>query len=192
MRSVADPCEGATSDDGRLVKLARSRTAEARAAFGLLVTRHKDWLYNYLLCLLRAPGIADDAAQETLLRAWQALDGLADADRFRPWLRTIATRTAFNLRRARQTRARYEESSPSPAATPDVHDLAETEELMDRALQGLSYAYREVLVLRYIEELPMAEIATNLELSDSALKMRLMRARNEFARIYERLGGDPR
>jgi RNA polymerase sigma-70 factor (ECF subfamily) len=57
---------------------------------------------------------------------------------------------------------------------------AEARNLLEQVLPKLSYASREVLVLRYVEELSIAEIASMLNLGESAAKMRLSRAREEF------------
>ena len=56
-------------------------------------------------------------------------------------------------------------------------------------LGELAYPYREIMVLRFVEELPIKEIARVLEIGESAAKMRLSRARAEFQRTYEKKGG---
>lgn len=178
--------------DRLLVDQARRGGAGARAAYDQLIARHKDWLFTYLLRLLGDAGSADDAAQETFLRAWLAIGRLKSSERFRPWLRTIATRTAFNLRRSGKTRGRYEEAAPPPGHLPSPRELVETEELLLVVLDQLPYPYREVLVLRYLEEQPLAEIQAHLDIGSSALKMRLKRARDAFLELWERHGDEQR
>ena len=56
-------------------------------------------------------------------------------------------------------------------------------------LAELPYPYREIMVLRFVEELPLKDIADVLEIGESAAKMRLARARADFQRIYEARGG---
>lgn len=173
--------------ESELVAIAAARGADARAAFDELVRRHKDRIHRYALHLLGGPGLADDATQDTFVRAWMSLPHLANRERFGPWVRTIATRAAFNLRRSRSTRTRYEERAEEPARPPDPHELAETDQLVLRALDRIPYAYREILVLRHVEDLSLEEIAGTLQIGESAAKMRLKRARDEFMTHY--LGG---
>lgn len=132
-------------------------------------------------------GLADDVTQETFLRAWLALGRLREHERFKPWLRTIATRTAFNLRRARATQGRYEEQAPHPISPPMPNGLVAADQQLLEVLDRLPYGFREVLVLRYIEDLDMSEIERTLDIRPSALKMRLKRARDEFRAIWEQL-----
>ncbi|MBX2803386.1 MAG: RNA polymerase sigma factor [Myxococcales bacterium] len=156
-------------------------------AFDGLVHRHKSWLYGYLVHLLGDAGLADDVAQETFLRAWLALQRLHGTDRFRAWLRTIATRTAFNLRRSRSTRSKYEDRAPRPEAPPMPNGLVASDQLLMKVLDDMPYGYREVLVLRYVEDLSMEAIERTLDLRSSALKMRLKRARDQFRERWEQL-----
>ena len=173
--------------DSELVAVAAARSAGARAAFDELVRRHKDRIHRYTLHLLGGPGLADDTTQETFVRAWMSLSHLSNRERFGPWLRTIATRAAFNLRRARSTRSRYEERAEDPVRPPDPHALAQTDQLVLHALDRIPYAFREILVLRHVEDLSLEEIASTLQIGESAAKMRLKRARDEFMTHY--LGG---
>lgn len=181
--------EGASDEE--LVTRARRGGPQGRDAFDVLVRRYQDWLVSYLMHLLRAPAQADDAAQEAFLRAYLSLDRLANPARFRPWLRTIATRTAFNLRRGGKTRRAYEATAPAPLREPDPESATATAEAVGATLGRMSYAAREILVLRYVEELSLAEVAAVLDIGGSAAKMRLLRAREEFTQIYERQTHEP-
>ena len=188
---TAIPCAagGYVTEDAVLVRQAQAPGPQARGAYDRLVARHRGWVHSALLRLLVDPGLADDVAQEAFLRAWLAIGRLEAPDRFRPWLRAIVIRTASNLHRARSTRDRYELAAPVPSGPPSPREVVETGQLLHRVLAELPYPHREVLVLRYLEELELAEIAARLDLGSSALKMRLKRARDAFLSLWEQHGG---
>lgn len=160
----------------------RFRDSASAEAYSELVRRHQARIVRLVGYLLGDPGDAEDVAQEAFVRAFAARETFDRGQNFGGWLRTIATRVAFNCRRDRATRERYHAALPAPEASSLGAD-AEVRDLLERVLSKLSYAYREVLVLRYVEELSLAEIGAVLNLGESATKMRLSRAREEFAAI---------
>lgn len=178
-------------DDAQLVREAAKRGLAGQLAFETLVDRHQQWLVRLLTHLLGNQSDAEDIAQDAFVRAFLAIDSCADGARFRGWLRVIARRLAFNHRREARTRARYEEQSGG-ATTIDGEALPgqlEGRDLLKQVLAELPYPYREIMVLRFVEELPLKDIADVLEIGESAAKMRLTRARAEFQRLYEKRGG---
>lgn len=177
-------------DDDVLVRRAQGGGPDARAAFDELARRHAAWLVRYLYHLLGDVGLADDAAQDSLLRAYTSLHRLREPAKLKAWLRQIATRTAFNARRSRATRGRYEDQAREPTRLPGAHEVVSAEESLSIVLDQMSYGYREILVMRYIEELDMDEIGEALDLGASACKMRLKRARDEFKLLHERVVHD--
>ncbi|MCB9568303.1 MAG: sigma-70 family RNA polymerase sigma factor [Myxococcales bacterium] len=183
--------ESSEADDAALVRCAAARGLPGQLAFEKLVDRHQLWLVGFLKNLLGSQSDAEDIAQDAFVRAFLAIEECGDGARFRGWLRVIARRLAFNYRRDARTRARYEERSSEvmPTHTEPVARQIEGRELLHQVLGELAYPYREIMVLRFVEELPVKEIAQVLEIGESAAKMRLQRARGEFQRIYEKRGG---
>lgn len=179
------------ADDATLVRIAAGRGLSGQAAFERLVDRHQTWLVRFLLHLLGGRSDAEDIAQDAFVRAFLAIEECGDGSRFRGWLRVIARRLAFNHRRDARTRAHYEERSgvlaPDHASGPAQQ--VESRDVLEAVLTDISYPYREIMVLRFVEELSLKEIADLLEIGESAAKMRLSRARQEFQRAYERRGG---
>lgn len=178
-------------DDATLVRSAAARGLAGQLAFEALVDRHQLWLVRLLSHLLGNRSDAEDVAQDAFVRAFLAIEECGDGARFRGWLRVIASRLAFNHRRDARTRARYEEGSVvlTPGSTAPPTGAVEGRDLLVQVLGELSYPYREIMVLRFVEEMPLKEIAELLEIGESAAKMRLQRARGEFQRAYERRGG---
>jgi len=176
--------------EASLVERVRNDGSDGRLAYDDLVRDHQTWLVRYLLYILRDQGLAEDVAQETLVKAYTSIHMFRGSGRLQPWIRTIATRLAFNHRRDAATRRRYEDAA-------GIGDLGEGPEgaliardVLFEILAALPYSQREVLVLRYVEELSIDEIAHTLGLGPSAAKMRLKRARDAFWEHHRTLGGD--
>jgi RNA polymerase sigma-70 factor, ECF subfamily len=179
------------SDDALLVREAAKRGLTGQLAFERLVDRHQSWLVRLLTHLLGSQSNAEDVAQDAFVRAFLAIESCSDGARFRGWLRVIARRLAFNHRRSARVRAHYEAQSELGAATSGEPMAGQLEgrDLLKQVLSELAYPYREIMVLRFVEELPVKDIAEALEIGESAAKMRLARARSEFQRVFERKGG---
>jgi RNA polymerase sigma-70 factor (ECF subfamily) len=160
---------------------------ERRRRFDALCTALRPDLFRFAFWLSRDRAIAEDVVQETLLRAWRAMDELRDEKAARQWLLTIA----------RREHARLYERKRLP--TVDVDELIEREEpllaapdeleLQDvrRALFRLDEAYREPLVLQVLMGYSTEEIARHMGLKVGAVLTRLFRARHQ---LREMLSGE--
>jgi RNA polymerase sigma-70 factor, ECF subfamily len=186
---------GAT--DEQLVALVRAQNLTSRLAYGELVRRHQQWLVRFLLFLLHGRNAdAEDIAQDVFVKAYLAMNSFRGDSGFRGWLRTIARRSAFDHNRDRRTAARYEEAAWESASVidgtsrPPAVEVAATRQLVGTLLLKLAYPYREILVLRYLEHLPVSEIAHSLDIGVSAAKMRLKRAREQFEQLHAQELGD--
>ena len=118
---------------------------------------------------------ADDAAQETVLRAWRHQAKCATADRPEAWLRTIARREALRT---------LEGADPPVWAAPDEPDHADAAAAsvdVARALKRLSARERDVVVRHYWHDMSCEEIAGELACPLGTIKVRLHRARHKLA-----------
>ena len=181
---------GAATPEEELVKRAKEGGPAGKAAFSRLVERHHTWLVRYLYFLLGGSSDAEDIAQEALVRAFLAMDRFRGESGFRTWLRPIATRLAFNHRRDAATRQKYEDMLDMPDHRMSDEMSVVSKDALLKVLAELSYPYREILVLRYVEELAIKDISLNLNIGLSAAKMRLARAREGFWDIYRRMASD--
>jgi len=173
------------------------------AAFEQLVAERTGDIYGLLFRLTGDPEEARDLAQETFLRAFQAIEKFrGDAD-LKTWLYRIAINQARN--RWRWWRRRRRDATVSLDATvgereqtvatqlqdanasdPEQETLArERQNQLREALQGLRGAYRETVVLRDIEGLTYEEIAATLQINIGTVKSRLARGRLELRRKLE-------
>lgn len=176
------------SSDADLVARVKDGGEHGKQAFQILVERHQKWLVALLKHLISDRQEAEDLAQNVFVKAFFALPKFRDESKFRTWLRVIATREAFNHYRKRGSSEIPTDFDEQPAIIEDDQPTAQ-ERLHERdalnlALKKVPYPYREILVLRYIEELSIEEIGESLELGTSATKMRLKRAREFFQEAY--------
>jgi RNA polymerase sigma-70 factor (ECF subfamily) len=126
---------------------------------------------------------AEDIAQDALLRAWRRRSTLREADRRNQWLATIVRNEAFR----QHARVR-----PDPSSTIELREGAEDERVLataeradlHEALKGLSERDRELLEMRYEEDLTQAAIASRLGIPEGTVKVRLHRARDKLRRAY--------
>jgi RNA polymerase sigma-70 factor (ECF subfamily) len=158
-------------------------------AFGELVLRYERDVFNLTYRMLNDRGEAEDAAQESFLRAYANLDRYDQSRPFKTWLLSIASNHCIDrLRRRRLIWLSLEETlPPHPALTSDTpgpEEEALTNErnlLVQGLLDELSPEYRLAVVLRYWYDLSYAEIAEMLDTTESAIKSRLFRARQALA-----------
>ncbi|HEX5501150.1 MAG TPA: sigma-70 family RNA polymerase sigma factor [Thermomicrobiales bacterium] len=172
--------------DAELVALAQ---VGDRAAFAQLVERHKRLVYGLAYRLLGDPADAEDAAQETFVRAYTRLNTYAPEHRFAAWLGAICSHWCIDCLRARRRRVptvalgKVAEGGRfiSPADGPEDHALRGAgQDEVRQLLAMLPTQYREILVLRYFHDLSYSEIAAELGEPISTVRMRLYRARLMF------------
>ena len=156
-----------------------------REAFEREVLVHLDAAYGFARRLAGSPDDAADIVQEACLRAWRAYGEFRDGSA-KTWLLTITRNTAFSwlgaARRYQPTVLDHDDLAPfDPSALPvDPEAMLrriEDRALLDRLVQGLPQAYREVLILRELEELSYREIATVIAAPLGTVMSRLARAR---------------
>jgi RNA polymerase sigma-70 factor, ECF subfamily len=158
------------------------------AAFGELVLRYQDRLYNSLLRVLGSAEDARDAVQDAFVQAFVKLDTFRGSSAFYTWLYRIALNTAMShARRKRPHRSLDQErtecgrepvdSQPLPAAR---LELSERAAQVHRALAELSAEYREIIVLRELDGCKYEQIAEILALPIGTVRSRLFRARLEL------------
>ncbi len=155
-----------------------------------LICLYQDGLYGYALRLLGNEFDAQEAVQDALLRAWHALVSRYDEARcrslaLRPWLFRIARNAALNRRRARNR-----EMPADPAADPPAPDNRNVDRnsLLEPALASLTGSERELIALRYFEEMQYPEIATVLGKTDAAVRGGVFRALRKLRNRLNEMG----
>ena len=160
-----------------------------QAAFGLLVGAYERPVYNLAYRMLGSAEEAEDAAQETFLRAYIRLATYQPERRFVNWLLSIASHYCIDLLRcrARAPQISLDDALPPVWLTSDEErpdqavDRKQEKEKVRRILEGLPPDYRAAVVLRYWYEMSYEEIAATTGSTESAIKSRLHRARQMMA-----------
>jgi RNA polymerase sigma-70 factor (ECF subfamily) len=165
-------------------------------AFAQLVETYQTPVFNLCYRMLGEPEAAEDAAQETFLRAYQHILRYDSKRSFATWLLSIAAHYCIDrLRRRRlvlfSMDQEGDDGQPVELADPEAvqpEKEAVRREERDRlhiVLQSLDSTDRAAIVLRYWYEFSEAEIADTLNLTISAVKSRLHRARRELGRLWQ-------
>jgi len=121
---------------------------------------------------------AEDLAQEALIRAWRNRRKLRDPDRWEEWLAQITRNEALRALE-RNLPIPVEELEDQGEEDPQIEDLVNRTELA-AALASLSESDRQILMLRYAEDLTQPAVAKRLGIGESAAKVRLSRARKKL------------
>ncbi|MDP2321305.1 MAG: sigma-70 family RNA polymerase sigma factor [Acidobacteriota bacterium] len=150
-------------------------------AFAQLVSRYQAVLYRYAVSIVLNHDVAADMVQDAFVRAYTSLASCRDRTRFRAWLfQTLRHRCLDYLKEPRRRDVSLDETSPVSDVADGPRTLVERQELrteIEQALARLPEAQREAFILHYVEEVPYDTMAELLGASVSALKMRVLRAR---------------
>ncbi len=134
--------------------------------FSRFLEDHREAVYRFLVATV-GPDEADDCFQETFMKALRAYPRLRHGDNLRAWALTIARRTAIDAARGRRRR-------PLPAADPEPAPVDGTPEVGDpslwAAVRGLPPRQRAAVTLRYVNDLPYAEIGRVIGSSEEAAR----------------------
>ena len=160
------------------------------SAFGNLVEAYSQSVYNLCYRMLGDPFEAEDAAQETFIRVYKSLSRYDSERPFSTWVLSIAAHYCIDQLRRRKMKLLpfealpYEEiSDPSP--NPEVNiSINEDQEQIRRLLDTLSPTDRAAIVMLYWYDFSYDEISDALQISLSAVKSRLHRARRTLAQSW--------
>jgi RNA polymerase sigma-70 factor (ECF subfamily) len=180
--------DAATAPDEELVS--RVRGGEV-PLFEALMRRHNQQVYRAARAICGDDAEAEDVAQQAWVAAFEHLAGFAGTARFSTWVTRIAVHEAL-ARRRRAGRAHdlaLVETEAEHATPEDEVGSSELGRVLASAIDELPEGQRAVFVLREVQELSTAETAQVLELTEEAVRVRLLRARRQLqASLYDRAG----
>lgn len=177
------------NNEQELIRRAQRGDGEA---FRQLVEAYQTQVYRLALRMC-GESAADDVTQEAFLAAWRALPDFRGDCRFSTWLYRLTTNAGIDwLRREKRYRSTDDvtelelpDDGPGPQ---DQAEQAEAQQAVRRALSRLSEEHRQVLLLRYMQELDYAEIAAALEISEGTVKSRISRAKMRLRELLDGSG----
>jgi RNA polymerase sigma-70 factor (ECF subfamily) len=164
-----------------------------RDAFSQLVERYRRPVFGYLVRCGVAESDRDDLFQEIFIKIHQRAEHYDEARPLHPWLFTVVANTVRTYQRKQRLRSFFiwspdvetdiEDESPNAEA---LASARQTEAWLERAIQALPMPQREVLILATIENVPLKDIASILEMPNSTVKTHVRRARMRLAACWER------
>ncbi len=158
-------------------------------AFAQIVRAHDQGLFAHALSRLHDVQAAEDAVQETFVRAYRAMPRFEGDFHLRAWLHRILTNVCHDegARRRRDgllvDRVSCQEVVGGEAADVDIERLDLRPDVVAQALGQLSDSYREALVLRYVQELSYEEVAAATGVTEGNARVRVMRGRVALKRV---------
>jgi RNA polymerase sigma-70 factor (ECF subfamily) len=184
-----------SSDDATLI---RQTLAGDRSAFGALVRKYQDRVFNVVFRLVAHVEDARDITQDAFINAYESLKRFQGDAQFYTWLYRIAINAAISRQRKRRETVSLQQGGAGNQTIlepfdesfehqpGDALDRRETEQRIHAALQQVSDEFRAVLVLRDLDGMKYDEIADALDLPIGTVRSRLHRARLELREILER------
>lgn len=162
-----------------------------REAFNALMEKYQNIMFGMAYSLLSDYQDAEDAVQETFIKAYKSISSFKGDSAFTTWLYVICRNSCNDILRKRQKHSvvtsidaddddggpvkEIKSDAPSPE---DVVELNETQALVRDAINSLKPEYKEVLVLSDIQQMSYDEVSAILKIPNGTVKSRLNRARN--------------
>ncbi len=182
--------------------------ARDETAFNLLVITYERRVFALVFRMLGRREEAEDLAQEVFVQVFKAIDQFRGDSKLSTWIYRIAVnlcknRTKYNARRHQNEQddvdAMHDRAPLSAAKGVSVGDIGRPDELVEgmqlevivkRAIQSIDPDFREVLILRDVEDMSYEEIAAVTGLADGTVKSRIHRARAQLRALVEKAIGE--
>ena len=170
------------ANDEQFVDRAKRGDTEA---FGQLVMAHSQRVFRVCFRITGEEMLAEDAVQETFLKAWQKRQSFDGRSRYTTWLHRIATNAAIDLMRKRgnltlgvtdDAAVQADRMSGNEPPVEAKVDATVATEVASRAMENLTAMERVAFTLRHFEGVPIKEISRSLKISQAACKNAIFRA----------------
>jgi len=179
-------------------QLIREFQGGSTAAFDEIVRRYRNPLFSFIYRILNDPAFTEDLLQETFIRVWTNRDSYREVARFSTWIYTIAGNLAKSeLRRQKIRRwtslggASSSDADERPLEVADEsadphrdYERRNIKQRVDHEVAKLPMVFKEVIILRDVQELSYEEISEILKIPLGTVKSRVNRAR---LRLQKRL-----
>lgn len=162
-------------------------------AFEILINKYNKKVYGYIVKSVKNKHIAEELTQEVFLKVYRNLNNFDKNKSFSVWLFTIARNTTIDYFKIANNRHTYElneelDSSRinNPSQNPvDIIEKKEKREKIDTIIDSLPDKYKELILLKYFEELSYCEISKRLNVPVNKVKWRLYEARKKIIKAFK-------
>ena len=155
-------------------------------AFEQLVGAYKDMIYTLCYRMTGNAGDAEDLLQEILTKLFLGLNKFEGRSAFSSWLYRVAYNYCLNFLASRREERRKTDPLPERDVFRDpATETSAADERTQAVLDSLPPEERSLLVMRFVMDLDVKEISSILGIGLSATKMRLLRTRETFKRLFE-------
>lgn len=175
--------------DEREIHLVTQAQHGDRQAFAELVYNYREGVINVAYRMCGDPGLAEDIAQDTFIRAWQNLPKYQPKAPFKSWVYRIATNATLDVLRSQKETVDIDNLPlPSSAKGPETRmEDKERADMVRQAVLALPPASRKVLTLREYEQLSYQEISDVLDIPIGTVMSRLSYARKAIKKSLKQL-----
>lgn len=168
------------------IQIIEKTLAGDQQAFSGLVAKYQSYMYTVCLNILKTKPDAEEATQDTFIKAYKKLGSYKDESKFSSWLYKIAYRTCLDMLRKRKNTTDIDEVAYGLADTTTVAGELEQDEMktqLKAAIKKLSPREAGMITMYYLEELSVKELAETTGIQLSNVKVVLFRARKKLASI---------
>lgn len=153
--------------------------------FSQAYDQYADAIFRHCFFRVRDRQRARDLTQETFLKTWDYLASGHAVDNLRPFLYTVASNLIIDgsRKRTESSLEALQDEGFEPGAPDPQHDPIEAKELR-ALLDTINPKYREVIMMRYLDDLSVKDIAASLEISENLASVRLHNGIKELRKVY--------
>ncbi|MEM1320908.1 MAG: RNA polymerase sigma factor [Bacteroidota bacterium] len=176
--------------DSELVKLYLS--TQESMYFSKLYQRYSNKIYSKCISLLKDEGLAGDATQEIFVKIFLNMSKFGEKSKFSTWVYSITYNYCIDyLRKRKKDRKLFSDELENP---PDIQEEVPDSELLEmevsrlkRVLENIPSGDKAILLMKYQDDLSIRDIAGVLDKSESAIKMKIKRAKHKAQLVYKQL-----
>ncbi len=175
------------------IKLIESAVKGKASAFGLLYDHYQPKIYRFVLIKIGSREDAEDITHQVFLNAWQNISNYKDLGfPFSSWLYRIAKNQVIDRYRTKKQEFNLEDVDEEVFADSGIGEDIELRIRIERVMKeikNLKQDYQDVLIMRFVEDLSIKEVAAAVEKSEGAVKLMQHRAIKELKKVFDESEG---
>ena len=169
-----------------VISLIKQAKEGDREAFEELMRAYSGFVYSLAFRMLGRRADAEDVFQETFFRAWSHLQSFRSGGNFTHWIKRIATNLCIDRLKAQKRQQTYESDQVEQVGSREGEEqYGEEQEQINRLLAQLPVNHRAAVVLFYLEDRSVEEVARTLRQKPATIKVWLFRARQKMKALVE-------